>query len=494
MGTHRFSSSLWAALVAAVVTTGFVGCAKPHSVQFAGSVPYTLHNDVEDTICSVRMAPSTLDNWGENWLSEGEGIGAGGDRTFMTLGDPDWAAEVTLCNGHIHSGNHLSVASATTTNVSALPRITSVVTVVNDSADEICSLFMAPPNSPWGNNWLAYTIPSGQESTFLVYKYDTWYLQAVMCSGRIYEGSVATLDPQRVAVLQQMADVSAVVTLINNLQADLCAVQIASTTDADWGYNWLQADTYVPAGNAWSAIVRQVDQLALRMTACDGRIWEGRGYQGVQDSTIELGWLALVYEPPPAPVYVEPTAPVYEQPTAGYTDTSSGNNGSSGSYGSSGGSTDSGGYGSGGYGSSGGGGSSNSGGSSTIAPSCSLTAAPRCDGNAVLSCQDIGGGMVAEHRQVCPLGCKNAACVYAYQLCKARFAGSGSCPSECDRSYSVSVNGNSYCTSSCGPGGECPAGTACTSDGTCLPPCSVPGDCPTGFLPYCGSSGFCGGI
>ena len=215
---------------------------------------------------------------------------------------------------------------------------------------------------------------------------------------------------------------------------------------------------------------------------------------GLQARLSELGWLALVYEPPPAPVYVEPTAPVYEQPTAGYTDTSSGNNGSSGSYGSSGGSTDSGGYGSGGYGSSGGGGSSNSGGSSTIAPSCSLTAAPRCDGNAVLSCQDIGGGMVAEHRQVCPLGCKNAACVYAYQLCKARFAGSGSCPSECDRSYSVSVNGNSYCTSSCGPGGECPAGTACTSDGTCLPPCSVPGDCPTGFLPYCGSSGFCGGI
>ena len=83
--------------------------------------------------------------------------------------------------------------------------------------------------------------------------------------------------------------------------------------------------------------------------------------------------------------------------------------------------------------------------------------------------------------------------------CIPHFANGGLCEPACDASSVVIINGNNYCTSSCGELNECPGGHICARfgpsdipDSACLPPCQSSGDCPSGFLGICSPEGLCG--
>ncbi|MBN1944826.1 MAG: hypothetical protein JW797_04080 [Bradymonadales bacterium] len=86
-----------------------------------------------------------------------------------------------------------------------------------------------------------------------------------------------------------------------------------------------------------------------------------------------------------------------------------------------------------------------------------------------------------------------------YMLCNPQFAEESPCAPECDASSVVIIDGINYCTSTCGPNGECQVGHVCvmfgmfdTPKSACLPPCRTGADCPDGFLGICGAEGVCG--
>ena len=465
MTTRRFTISLALALMVLVT------CSKPNSVQYAGDIPLTIANDKGENVCSVHMAPSTDDSWGDSWLNEGEVIAPGGERRFGMLPHPEWAVQVVMCSGHVHE-TVVGVSSAIKLAVTEIPQMTTVLLLVNDGFDNVCQLRMVPSSADsWGGDWIGdgYHLPMGNEQSFIVRRVDDFALQLSMCTGDVREHRVATLEPVVVAV-SQTTKVTSIMTLVNDLGADVCVIQMTQPGDL-WGGNWLDYGTYVPAGNTWTAHVRMLQEIAVQVSDCGGYIYEGYGYSSLQDTTIYLSWLQLTYAPP--------EQVVLEQ------------DGNQGGYEQGG---DQGGYDQGGYDQGGNDqGGYDQGGDQGGYGGCDPSEPPRCDGDAVLTCADVGGVM-AEQRQVCPLGCENAHCVYAYELCQPHFAGSGTCPSVCDYSNAVIVDGNHYCTCTCGPNRECPSGTACTNDGMCLPPCQTASDCPEGFLPICGDSGFCGRI
>lgn len=125
---------------------------------------------------------------------------------------------------------------------------------------------------------------------------------------------------------------------------------------------------------------------------------------------------------------------------------------------------------------------------------CTLGDDPYCDGDVLVSCVEIAGAP-ATQRETCGVSCEDGECIEAWTLCEPKFSDGAGCADECNASGTVSVNGNTYCTSRCGSNGECPDGTECDTSlngGTCLPPCQSALDCPDGFLEFCPESGFCG--
>ena len=83
--------------------------------------------------------------------------------------------------------------------------------------------------------------------------------------------------------------------------------------------------------------------------------------------------------------------------------------------------------------------------------------------------------------------------------CMPRFADGDPCEPACNASRVVIVNGNPYCTQTCGPNNECPFGHICVRfapgdipDSACLVPCRTGADCPRGFLGLCSPEGICG--
>jgi hypothetical protein len=137
-------------------------------------------------------------------------------------------------------------------------------------------------------------------------------------------------------------------------------------------------------------------------------------------------------------------------------------------------------------------GGNNSGGNN--GESCTPGQAPYCDGDDLVTCEEIAG-TPATVRNTCPVRCEDGECIEAWELCEPGFSDGQGCPDECNLSNTITVNGNSYCTSRCGLEGECPTGTECNTDrnnGICLPTCTVASDCPEGFLDFCPESGFCG--
>jgi hypothetical protein len=83
--------------------------------------------------------------------------------------------------------------------------------------------------------------------------------------------------------------------------------------------------------------------------------------------------------------------------------------------------------------------------------------------------------------------------------CVPHFSDGEACEPVCDASTVVILNGNYYCTQTCGPNNECPSNHVCVRfmpedrpSSACLPPCNTGSDCPNGFLGLCSDEGVCG--
>jgi hypothetical protein len=83
--------------------------------------------------------------------------------------------------------------------------------------------------------------------------------------------------------------------------------------------------------------------------------------------------------------------------------------------------------------------------------------------------------------------------------CQPHFADGQACEAACNASSVVLIQGNAYCTQTCGAFNECPGGHVCVRfapgdvpESACLPPCRDGDDCPNGFLGLCSPEGVCG--
>lgn len=115
----------------------------------------------------------------------------------------------------------------------------------------------------------------------------------------------------------------------------------------------------------------------------------------------------------------------------------------------------------------GGGGSSNSGGSTSgdggttnSAGSCTVGAAPTCDGDKVVTCKDVAGQPVRES-ETCSGDCRNGRCRPPHEACRPYSVGVADSCDDKPCTVKVTSGNSSYCTTLCGPNGVCPLGTRC---------------------------------
>jgi hypothetical protein len=77
---------------------GRYGGSGSNAARYYGAVALTLVNDTGVPVCQVRMGPSYDPYWGDNWLTPGEVIPQGAQRTFPVAGGA-WDVQVSGCDG-----------------------------------------------------------------------------------------------------------------------------------------------------------------------------------------------------------------------------------------------------------------------------------------------------------------------------------------------------------------------------------------------------------
>ncbi len=113
-----------AALVAYALF-GATGCYRYNRTahRYEGEVPFTLVNDTPQSVCYVRMSPSTDNNWGDDWLGRRETIPVGGGRTFAVRGGPAWDIQIQNCGRQILAeARQVPIMTQTMVSVSQLAR------------------------------------------------------------------------------------------------------------------------------------------------------------------------------------------------------------------------------------------------------------------------------------------------------------------------------------------------------------------------------------
>ena len=130
---------------------------------------------------------------------------------------------------------------------------------------------------------------------------------------------------------------------------------------------------------------------------------------------------------------------------------------------------------------------------SSTQQSCKLGTAPKCDDDWLVSCKEIAG-VPAVERLKCGFRCKGAKCIYSHTLCKPKWSEGSSCSDDCDGGAVYTGDHGRYCSSTCGPEDECPAGHGCKkgTPSICVPTCQSPNDCADkNFISSC-AEGLCG--
>jgi hypothetical protein len=172
--------------------TGTGGSVPPPST---GDSPVTLVNQSGQTVCYVRISPSTETTWGDDWLGS-DTVSAGGSYTFYVAPDTyDLRAE-DCSNTPIQEDYGIAITAAgytwtvTGTGGSVPPPSTgdSPVTLLNQSGQTVCYVRISPSTeTTWGADWLGSdTVSAGGSYTFYVTP-DTYDLRAEDCSNTLIQ-------------------------------------------------------------------------------------------------------------------------------------------------------------------------------------------------------------------------------------------------------------------------------------------------------------------
>ncbi|MDF1514953.1 MAG: hypothetical protein P1S60_14175 [Anaerolineae bacterium] len=146
----------------------------------SNDITFTIANKSPEDVCYVFISPSDSDAWGDDQLGGNDVISPGSNQKFtMPRGTYDIRLE-----------NCMEAAMATAWEVSSNTTVTAGrsgadvnLTVINDSSEEICYVFISPSSGDdWGDDLMGEmeSLPAGGLRAFYV-KANTYDLMAADC-------------------------------------------------------------------------------------------------------------------------------------------------------------------------------------------------------------------------------------------------------------------------------------------------------------------------
>ncbi|MCX8067586.1 MAG: hypothetical protein RMK65_08270 [Anaerolineae bacterium] len=217
----------------------------------SGMAELVVKNNSGISVCSVYISPVESESWGENALAENEVIRSGSQREFQI---PEGSYDLLThdCEGNLVA-YHMDVSLTGRITWSLDPLERAPLLVVNNSAYEICYLYISPADSDsWGPDWMGenITIPAGDTRTFQV-PLGTYDLRADNCDHNplAVQSGIAI---EAAGITWTLSDVTeATLTLTNQTDTPICYVLISPAGSTEWGNNWLGDET-IPPGSSYT--------------------------------------------------------------------------------------------------------------------------------------------------------------------------------------------------------------------------------------------------
>lgn len=115
--------------------------------MYGGPVPLTLVNDTARHACYIRISPSGLNIWGDDWLGPREIVHPGVSRTFYLAANGNWDLRIETCNRYeppVAEVRGVRVPAATSLSMASL----AALAVPQFSGGETASISAPPPPPP----------------------------------------------------------------------------------------------------------------------------------------------------------------------------------------------------------------------------------------------------------------------------------------------------------------------------------------------------------
>ncbi len=156
---------------------------------------------------------------------------------------------------------------------SPTPQPAASVTVVNQSSDIICFLYVSPSTSDeWGADQLGANdiIDVGASFTVNVQP-GTYDLRAEDCDGNpVAEQYNVVLGQYTWTVTGSAAGTTGTLTIINNTASTVCYVYISPSSSEEWGDDQLGTNNTIPPNGSFDITDIPFDTYDLKATDCDG--------------------------------------------------------------------------------------------------------------------------------------------------------------------------------------------------------------------------------
>ncbi|OQA17983.1 MAG: hypothetical protein BWY63_02199 [Chloroflexi bacterium ADurb.Bin360] len=155
---------------------------QPTTKSTQGEIDIEIANESPYEICYVQISGSDEEDWGDDWLSS-EGTIAAGDSMTFSPASGTYDVKVMTCDQSTLA-TFWGISSDTTVTVGGRGLVPLVVK--NESATEICFIYLAPSSSDsWGEDWLGQSesIPSQEGGRVFFINPDTYDLLAQDCDG-----------------------------------------------------------------------------------------------------------------------------------------------------------------------------------------------------------------------------------------------------------------------------------------------------------------------
>jgi hypothetical protein len=150
------------------------------------SVSLELINNSGTAVCYVYISPSDASEWGSDWL--GSSTIASGSSYVFSFDPGTWDLMAEDCSGNVldsQFGVYLSGYEVWTIGGSSGGGGDALITIVNNTGQAVCYVWVGPPASEWDGDLLGSSILDVGQTISVYLPVGTWALQAESCGGQV---------------------------------------------------------------------------------------------------------------------------------------------------------------------------------------------------------------------------------------------------------------------------------------------------------------------